>query len=422
MSLWRDEVTGCWKIRINVGGRGGRRIQKTLDGRLSRKDALRLHDQERGALSSRRIVGFTTFGDLATFYLNTHAETLAPRWKATIESSFRLHILPRFKNLRTGDMVPADLVAYLKKREKAGTSPATVNRERSMILGILAHAERNSKIDRSPIPTRAIPRQEEESKQDVYFAPDEWQRFRHAYEDDEKWNAYVAKVRWLGPEVCNPENGSSRRYGGGLKPGSPAAAEYRQQLAEAMTLLEFVLLTGSRVGEILDLRWGAVDWFSGTVSIFQNKVRKAKVLPLTPGMEAILKGLKKGGPDDHVFRPTLGAEAPLWHHKRIAHAFAVARDLAGLRKELTPHALRRMSRWISPGTSTPSALPGSCGGASPGPRSPSPSTRSTSSCGCSSTSTAPERLCSPNGSGSGCSPGPPATRCARCSGSSSRPR
>ena len=181
----------------------------------------------------------------------------------------------------------------------------------------------------------------------MYFTPDEWARFRRAFEDDAKWNAYVAKVHWLGPEVCDPVSGSSRRYGGGLKPGSPGADAYRGQLAEVMPLFEFILITGSRIGEVLDLRWRSIDIENETVSIYQPKVKKLKRLPLTSEMKAILSDQETGASDERVFRPRLGAVAVCWHPRRVAHAFAVARKLAGLRKELTPHALRRTAAsWL----------------------------------------------------------------------------
>lgn len=347
MSLRRCKTTGNWKIRILVGGRNGRRINKTLDASLSRVDAMRIHDQEKARQSSRKTVKLPTFGDLAAYYMDTHAKKLALSWRRTVQYMLKNQITAAFNAKRADDLVPADVDSLLDGLDAEDYSAATVNRVRSVILGVLSHAEKNRKIDRSPIPTRSVPRREEKTKRDVYFTREEWQAFRSAFSDSARWDQYVAKIRWLGPVKGNPETGVERRYGGGLKPGSEAAEAHRRSLACAMPVFEFILLTGSRVGEILGLRWKDVDLKAGIVSIRQPKVRKQKRLGLTPEMRAALQAAGDGKGEDLVFCPTDGPRATCWHYKRIARAFDVARRLAGLRKGLTLHALRRSAAtWL----------------------------------------------------------------------------
>src|SRR6185312_6629482 len=63
--------------------------------------------------------------------------------------------------------------------------------------------------------------------------------------------------------------------------------------------IRLAVLAGLRLKELADLRWPAIDWQNGTVSVV-GKGDRMRVIPLTPGMAAILAPLR-GHDEKHVF-------------------------------------------------------------------------------------------------------------------------
>lgn len=64
----------------------------------------------------------------------------------------------------------------------------------------------------------------------------------------------------------------------------------------------WIVLTGNRPSDVVDLRWKQVDLERGFVERTQVKVSKLAQFPIPSAAVALLKRLRTGGPNDQVFR------------------------------------------------------------------------------------------------------------------------
>lgn len=111
-------------------------------------------------------------------------------------------------------------------------------------------------------------------------------------------------------------------------------------------VIRFAVHTGLRRGEICDLRWGAVDFDAGFLTVrntdeFKTKTGNEDRIPLLPVARKILKHKAKErtteDPDEHVFKGVYGD--PLNGHY-VSERFRYYRRQAGLPEGLSFHSLR----------------------------------------------------------------------------------
>ncbi len=289
-----------------------------------------------------------TFRQLAERYLEIRGPKLAPAWKKTVERIFERHLYPRFGAKRADQLRSTDLVRFQHDRE-GKVSGVTVNREAAVFLAVLNFGEAEGWIERNPIPRLKVKKYREQRRTRA-FTPEEWKRLTTAFDDPVAWRAHLAKVRTLGPIITDMMTGESRRYGGAPRPESDSAEAYRQRLRAAVTVFQALLLFGSRRGEVLDLRWSDVDSRRGVVRVRLPKTSRRglpqKVLPLAAGIKALLDAQPRGVGDSYVFpRPADGyteaarprGKAPKrgaqpWEARKLSRAFALAKELAGLKE------------------------------------------------------------------------------------------
>lgn len=341
------KVVVAYVVRWLDGGKPplGVYRQETLRG-VERDDAVAYWKKKVAEAAARRPgdgPSKATFRQLAERYLEIRGPRLAPDWRADVERILERQFYPRFGTKRAENLRPADVVRYRHDRE-AEVSGATINREVAVLMAILNLAEAEGRIERNPIPRGKV-KPYQEQRRTRALTPEEWRRLSTAFDDPATWLAHVRKIRKMGPIVTDLSTGRSRRYGGGPRPGSDAAEAYRQRLRSAITVFQALLLFGCRRGEVLDLRWSDVDTRRGVVRIRLSKTAKRglpqKVLPLVGGIKALLDAQPRGVGDGYVFKrpaddftralPKGGHGGP-WEERKLARAFALAKELAGLKE------------------------------------------------------------------------------------------
>lgn len=331
MANLKRDSSGNYVVRFRVGGRGSEWIRRNL-GALSHTEAKNQARELEAKLKTTQPGArpFLTFGELAAMYLEERNDRLTPKGLALAEMIVRCHLKPFFGARRVSDLRAADVEAYreqrreLRRGKKDGdrylvtktderTSPATFNREWSLIRAILNFGERTERIDHSPIRSGAVEKLATKSRE-AFFEPGEWAAF-------------------LALAVPDPE------------------------LRAAVPVLRALLLTASRIGEIVDLRWKDVDLRQKVVTIRQPKVSKResrpKSLPIVPELEALLPDVRGFG-EAPVFRQI--DEKP-WTVPALQSAFERILRRAALTPEhghLTPHSIRHTaSTWAVRGGATP---------------------------------------------------------------------
>ena len=345
-----------FKVRWWEGGRGGRYRQVTLKN-VTKEEAeayyFRKVSAARAGMVSPEHVNIS-FSALAKQYRGKYLPTLAPSWQANVNLYLDKRLVPFFGRLVAAKITPGSVLEYrtlrLKELTASGKPPAaeSINHEVRCLKAVLAFGVSERLLERHPLPPRSVKPLSvptEAERADVYFTPEEWGKFERVFDDPKTWDAYVVHVRRFGPEVYRPDLGTVRRHGGSLKPGSEAAEALRLRLKSSIPVFKAVLLTGSRIGEILGLRWKDIDRKRGIVTIFQPKTKRAKVQPLSPELVEILEGLPRGIGDAPVFqRPGGGA----WDKAKIERAYRVARKLSGIRQVLRIHDLRHAAgTWLT---------------------------------------------------------------------------
>lgn len=118
--------------------------------------------------------------------------------------------------------------------------------------------------------------------------------------------------------------------------------------------LEFSILTAARSGEVREATWQEISDLKASAvwQIAPSRMKAGKLhrIPLSPRAVAILKGMKRGKPDDYVF-PGAKAGAPL-------SDAALLECLRGLRDNATTHGFRSSFKdWAMEKSAIPNADP-----------------------------------------------------------------
>jgi integrase len=356
MSLWQDD-SGVWRCRYLADGtKQGPYLQRKL-GEMPAAEAKRRYEILRGRAAARRD-GFSeapTFAELVEEWEPIRLPDYSPSWRAQAERVLKDRLLPRLGHLildeegglrRGPRLTLLEIARYRAARLKDGTKPATRNRELGLVKSIIRLGEKWGSVRRLAFPLHAISAELEQEKT-VWIEPGEWGRLRDVLTWPEAWAAGRDRVRVLAPA----KEGAARRFGGPRIPGSEDDLQVFRSTARILPVLEALLFTGSRFGEILSLRWDQVDLKGGRIAIEQAKLRgrvknATKNQDLIPEMKALLERQPRGIGKALVFAGPAGGGSP-WERRHFQRLFARAREVAGIRSEITIHSIRHTTAsWL----------------------------------------------------------------------------
>jgi integrase len=194
----------------------------------------------------------------------TWAKTNKKSWRED-ELSCRC-LKAHFKGKRLADISPMDVERFKKVRHETPTrheearSPATVNRELTILSRVLALAVDAGHISENPC-----------------------RRVRRFKEDD-------ARVRFLNDDE---ETRLMKQIGG-------------RELLRSVVI--FAINTGLRRGEIFGLRWTEVDWSRNFIHVINTKTGKSRIIPLNDATRAVLRQQQEKSQSEFVFvSPRTGA-------------------------------------------------------------------------------------------------------------------
>jgi integrase len=194
----------------------------------------------------------------------TWAKTNKKSWRddELICNAIKAH----FKAKRLAEISPMDVERFKKVRHETPTrheearSPATVNRELTILSRVMALAVEAGHISENPC-----------------------RRVRRFKEDN-------ARVRFLDEDE---ESRLMKQIGG-------------RELLRSVVI--FALNTGLRRGEIFGLRWSEVDWSRNFIHVINTKTGKSRIIPLNDATRDVLRQQQKKSQSEFVFvSPRTGA-------------------------------------------------------------------------------------------------------------------
>jgi len=232
------------------------------------------------------------FEDHAKEFLELYSKQNKRSWKR--DEIMLAHLTEFFRGKYLSEITPEAIERYRMKRKADEREPATINRELACLKTLFNKAIEWEKAERNP--AAKIKKYREPNSTERILTPDEMRRLIDA----------------AGPE---------------LRP-----------------VLLIALNTGMRRGEILGLRWKAVDFVKGFILIEDSKSGKARKVPMNGPVFHLLRGMSQEG--EFVFSGP-GAQG---HVMDIKTAFGGACRRAGI-KGLRFHDLRHTaaSRMIEAG-------------------------------------------------------------------------
>jgi integrase len=302
MSLKRN-AAGDLILRFRTGGRGSALAYHnlgplTLGAAKDREAEIRTEARRRRGLAEPG----TTFANLAKTWTELVEPTHEESTNVGNAGMLNLHILPIIGSLRVEDLLPMTIERYRAARlaEKKPPAYSTVNLEVAVIKAVLNFGAKKRIVanpilrdDITKLPVPKIPKT-------IFFEQHEWAAFIEAADSDE-------------------------------------------ELREAAPLWKLKLLTASRIGEMIGLRWSDVDFMHGVIAIRQPKTAKKgvaiKTLTLTADIRAVLATVTRGIGDTPVF--THAGEP--WVYWRLYAYFEKTVKAAGLVGDWTPHSVRHSS-------------------------------------------------------------------------------
>jgi len=327
----KQRPDGRYTFRFYPDGVAGPQRRVILPKGLTFAQALRQAKKIEGAEAAKKVRGRPTLRQLAERYLASAAKDLSAGWAKTVETYLNDRILPALGARHAEDLTPHDLQRYRRRRmeDDQPASAVVAAREVVVLTGVLSWAVSARLLDRHPIPPRSLKMGGRPKPRLVFFEREEWGKFLAAFDDPERWRKHLEGM---------PRDKKAYR------PDGERAGEYLSRLRASMDVFRALLLTGSRLGEIVEVTWRDVDLRGGRIRIHQGKTERPKTLPIGPSLRALLEAQPKRSSAALVFQRPGGGR---WDESKLKAAFRLARKLAGLRSELTIHAIRHTAAsWV----------------------------------------------------------------------------
>jgi len=209
------------------------------------------------------------------------------------------HLNRAFKNISLADINPASVRRYMtERREKDKKSPATVNRELSLLKSILYAAEYDGIIKSNPIRGRRVKKFEEANSRE---------------------KAILA---------MNITDETQEKM-------------IESAIGDFKLILKIALLTGMRQGEILKMRWIDINTTLKTirVPVEHAKSKRERIVPINAELCADLEILPKNG--KYVFSNPKSKS----HIVNVRRPFQAVKDKLKLNKGFRFHDLRHLAAY-----------------------------------------------------------------------------
>lgn len=319
---------------------GSKTFHGLVDGRRVRLDATGLRDAvaEFGELRGKVAKGVrlppanARFSQAAEGWYES-TEHLRPWTRIQYRATLDNELLPRFGKRRLREIQLDDVLAFIRSLSARELSRSTIENYLLPLSGTFKHAMRSGLTHNNPCTLLDKRRDIPESKAPT--APHEWS------------DVEIASLLQASEQIARkPE----ARY-------------------DYTPLLRVAIGTGLRLGELLGLQWGDIDFdeailnvrrqYSRTGELAPPKTPKAlRRVPLAPDLVSLLRHRRISSrfsqEHDFVFANSKGR--PLQHRNVQRRAFEAARDLAGLPKTVRFHDLRHAFASIAAHRGVPVAV------------------------------------------------------------------
>lgn len=211
----------------------------------------------------------------------------SPSWIRRKEEVWRLYIKPFFGQSRMRDITPAKIEAYKRMRLDGGAKGPTINRELAILKNAYSLAEKWGFVEGNPV--KKVKFFEENRDRWYFMTKEEAKRFL---------------------DQCPPET---------------------------RPIFEFLLATGLRLSNVLNLRWDQIDLRHRTLRIeaSSTKGKRELILPLSTWTLNILKRIPR-----HIRSPYVFCRPDGKPYKDLYDGFKAALKRAGLPTTIRIHDLR----------------------------------------------------------------------------------
>ncbi len=344
------------------GTDGRRRRKRTLTDVPSRAEAIKLWAKFREELEAEASTPavFARKPTLKTF-VDEHFKDMTARLRPATREHYgaflRRHLLPRLGKLPIDQLTSQRLNALIgemirdgfcpkrgKGRRPHGCTPACVKRPYSgttindavhVLKVVIGWAIELDILDGSPVKKKI--KWARQSLPELELSIEERRRFLAAFEDEQLFRAYLARIR-TPPKLVPHPSGGMKRVGGGRLPDGKAATEIFRRLQHYRPFFWTLLDTGLRLSDAMNLRWTSVSLEENVIRVVTQKKSRPVTIPLSEAVRHALLALRK--------RPVISEfvfldedDKPLTKEK-VSRKFAMAKAVAGITRRLRIHDLR----------------------------------------------------------------------------------
>jgi integrase len=270
------KIKGKWAIEYY--DETGKRKRKVIEKTGEKPDggwyeaAKKEYRSVKNALDKGEPLPFTvskkTFAQMAEKYWETCRGTWSPIEALRVRGMLDHHLLPFFGAMKLAKIRRVHIDEYVALRQQEGTAPAGINKERVRLHHLFAKCIAWEEVTRNPC--SGMKKLKEPPERVAYLEAEERQRLLDA---------------------C------------------------MAQSATLHDIVAFAMLTGARLSEILNLRWGNVDLRRRIISFRKTKSGKVRHVPISQDLYALLMRMEPAAdPDAPLFDPA-------WNGRWVSTAF-----------------------------------------------------------------------------------------------------
>ena len=333
-----DPKTKTAYFEFIVPGTGSKIRHRESRRYESYDQALKGWSKFRTGIVERRARGdVLTFKQFVDSYWDTITKGLKPSGKDADRYRLDAIILPAIGHLPL-DKITAAVVGDLVRDQKiAGKMARTINGYVKIIGKILHEAVRREEIPSFPVKGR-LPHLKEQTLR-LEMTVEEQREYLAAFEDEQGFRMYIERTRSRGTVATSPHfGGNPRSFGGGRKPDGAAAGYHYDRFRASKPFFVVGIEAGLRRGDLLSLRWEAVDLDRNVITLTTSKCEIPVEIPISSVCRRALEEcLARTVVGEHVF---LNDKGQPYSEKAVSRYHKIAKELAAITRRLRIHDLR----------------------------------------------------------------------------------